>query len=217
VTGDHEILELLTKAVEDGDEEAAARVASEAVAAGVDPQRAILRGLVPGMAELGRLYEEGACFVPELLVGAEALYAGLDVLRPLISVSAEESRGNGVVVIGAVQGDVHDIGKNLVKMMLEVAGFDVHDLGRDVEMERFIEESKRLDADLLCLSALMTTTMVAMKDYMARFQEELPRTKIIIGGAPLSQHLADQWGADGYGENAMEAARVAERLVGVSG
>ena len=217
MTGDHEILELLTKAVEDGDEEAAARVASEAVAAGVDPQRAILRGLVPGMAELGRLYEEGACFVPELLVGAEALYAGLDVLRPLISVSAEESRGNGVVVIGAVQGDVHDIGKNLVKMMLEVAGFDVHDLGRDVEMERFIEESKRLDADLLCLSALMTTTMVAMKDYMARFQEELPRTKIIIGGAPLSQHLADQWGADGYGENAMEAARVAERLVGVSG
>ena len=217
MTDEHEILERLTKAVEDGDEEAAARVADEAVAAGIDPQRAILLGLVPGMAELGRLYEEGACFVPELLVGAEALYAGLDVLRPLDLRSAEESRGKGVVVIGAVQGDVHDIGKNLVKMMLEVAGFDVHDLGRDVEMERFIEESKRLDADLLCLSALMTTTMVAMKDYMARFQEELPRTKIIIGGAPLSQHLADQWGADGYGENAMEAARVAERLVGVSG
>ena len=111
---------------------------------------------------------------PRTLVGAEALYAGLDSAPALITVSAEESRGNGVVVIGAVQGDVHDIGKNLVKMMLEVAGFDVHDLGRDVEMERFIEESQRLDADLLCLSALMTTTMVAMKDYMARFQEELP-------------------------------------------
>ena len=120
-----------------------------------------------------------------------------------------------MAVIGAVQGDVHDIGKNLVKMMLEVAGFDVHDLGRDVEMEKFIEECRRLDADLLCLSALMTTTMMAMKDYLPQFKAELPRTKIIVGGAPLSQHLADEWGADGYGENAMEAARVAQRLLGV--
>ena len=119
-----------------------------------------------------------------------------------------------MVVIGAVQGDVHDIGKNLVKMMLEVAGFDVHDLGRDVEMEKFIEESRRLDADLLCLSALMTTTMIAMKDFMPRFKEELPRTKILVGGAPLSRHLADLWGADGYGESAMEAAREAKRLLG---
>ncbi len=119
-----------------------------------------------------------------------------------------------MAVIGAVQGDIHDIGKNLVKMMLEVAGFEVHDLGRDVEMERFIEESQRLDADLLCLSALMTTTMIAIKDFMPEFKAKLPRTKIIIGGAPINQQLADEWGADGYGENAMEAARVAERLMG---
>jgi methanogenic corrinoid protein MtbC1 len=146
-------------------------------------------------------------------VGAEALYAGLAILQPLVNKTAAETRGKGVAVIGAVQGDIHDIGKNLVKMMLEVAGFDVHDLGRDVEMEKFIEESQRLDADLLCLSALMTTTMIAIKDFMPEFKAKLPKTKILIGGAPLNQHLADEWGADGYGENAMEAARVAERLM----
>ena len=214
MTDQQGVLERLKLAVEDGDEVVAASAAKEAVAAGIDPQRAIMEGLVPGMNELGRLYEAEECFVPELLVGAEALYAGLDVLRPLVAASGPDSHGEGVVVIGAVQGDVHDIGKNLVRLMLEVAGFEVHDLGRDVEMEKFIEESRRLDADLLCLSALMTTTMVAMKDFMPRFKEELPRTKILVGGAPLSRHLADLWGADGYGESAMEAAREAKKLLG---
>ena len=207
------LLDDLRKAVEAGDDEAAVSAANAAVAGGLEPQRAILEGLVPAMDELGRQYEAGDCFVPELLVGAEALYAGLDVLRPLVPASAHSSIG--VVVIGAVQGDVHDIGKNLVRMMLEVAGFEVHDLGHDVEMELFLEESKRRGADLLCLSALMTTTMVAIKDFMERFKDELPGTKVLIGGAPLSQLLADQWGADGYGENAMDAARVAKRLLGV--
>jgi trimethylamine corrinoid protein len=214
VSDERALLSDLRRAVEDGDDAAAVNAANAAVAGGLDAQKAILEGLVPGMNELGRQYEAGDCFVPELLVGAEALYAGLDILRPLVPSSAND--GVGVVVIGAVQGDVHDIGKNLVRMMLEVAGFDVHDLGRDVEMEHFLEESKRLGADLLCLSALMTTTMVAMKDYVPRFKEELPETRILIGGAPLSQMLADQWGADGYGENAMDAARVAKRLLGVT-
>jgi corrinoid protein of di/trimethylamine methyltransferase len=215
VTDEQAVLARLTRCVEEGDEEQVVLIAEEAVAAGIDPQRAIMEGLVPGMSELGRLYEQGECFVPELLVGAEALYAGLGVLRPLVSSASAEANRAGVVVIGAVQGDVHDIGKNLVRMMLEVAGFDVHDLGRDVEMERFIEEARRLDADLLCLSALMTTTMIAMKDFMPRFKQELPRARVLVGGAPLSQELADQWGADGYGENAMDAARVAKRLLGV--
>jgi corrinoid protein of di/trimethylamine methyltransferase len=216
MTDERSILERLKKAVEAGDEVASEQAARDAAAAGMDAQEAIMEGLVPGMAELGRLYEEGECFVPELMVGAEALYAGLGVLQPLISRRAGESRGKRVAVIGAVQGDVHDIGKNLVKMMLEVAGFDVHDLGRDVEMERFIEESLRLEADLLCLSALMTTTMLAIKDYLPEFRVKLPHTRILIGGAPISQRLADEWGADGYGENAMEAARVAQRLLGIS-
>ena len=209
------MLERLKQAVMEGDEDAAVTAAREAVDAGIDPQRAIMEGLAPGMAEMGRLYEEGECYVPELMVSSEALYAGLGVLQPLVVGGAGADR-KGVVVIGVVQGDIHDIGKNLVKMMLEVSGFEIHDLGRDVEMERFIEESQRVRADLLCLSALMTTTIIAIKDYMPDFKAKLPGTKIMIGGAPLNQHLADEWGADGYGENAMEAARVATRLMGVA-
>jgi methanogenic corrinoid protein MtbC1 len=206
------IFEQLKQAVMDGDEDAALAASTAAVADGVDPQKAIMEGLAAGMAEMGRLYEAEECYVPELMVSSEALYAGLSVLQPLVAASgAAEKRG--VAVIGAVQGDIHDIGKNLVKMMLEVSGIEVHDLGRDVEMEKFIEAGREVDADLLCLSALMTTTIIAIKDYMPEFKAKLPGTKIMIGGAPLNQHLADEWGADGYGENAMEAARVAVRLL----
>ena len=214
MTDEAEILAALKQAVVDGDEEAAVRAAEDAAAAGIDPQKAIMAGLAAGMAEMGRLYEEEECYVPELMVSSEALYAGLGVLKPLVKASPEAGNRAGTVVIGVVQGDIHDIGKNLVKMMLEVSGFEIHDLGRDVEMERFIEEAQRVDADLLCLSALMTTTMIAMKDYLPDFKAKLPRTKILVGGAPLNQHLADEWGADGYAENAMEAARVALRLMG---
>jgi corrinoid protein of di/trimethylamine methyltransferase len=205
----------LKQAVMDGDEDTAVAAANTVVAAGIDPQKAIMEGLAAGMAEMGRLYEEGECYVPELMVSSEALYAGLDILRPLVVASGNTEK-KGVAVIGAVQGDIHDIGKNLVKMMLEVNGIEVHDLGRDVEMEKFIEEAQRVDADLLCLSALMTTTIIAIKDYMPAFKAKLPKTKIMIGGAPLNQHLADEWGADGYGDNAMEAARVATRLLGAA-
>jgi corrinoid protein of di/trimethylamine methyltransferase len=203
----------LKEAVMDGDEEAAAAAAKAAAAAGIDPQKAIMEGLAAGMAEMGRLYEEGECYVPELMVSSEALYAGLGILQPLVAASGKKDT-KGVAVIGVVQGDIHDIGKNLVKMMLQVSGIEVHDLGRDVEMEKFVEETQRVNADLLCLSALMTTTIIAIKDYMPEFKAKLPKTKIMIGGAPLNQHLADEWGADGYGDNAMEAARVAVRLLG---
>ena len=209
------IFERLKRAVMDGEEDAAKVAADAAVAAGIDPQKAIMEGLAAGMAEMGRLYEEGECYVPELMVASEALYAGLDILQPLVVQTAEAKSARGVAVIGAVQGDIHDIGKNLVKMMLEVAGMEVHDLGRDVEMESFIEECQKVGADLLCLSALMTTTIIAIKDYMPEFKVKLPNTRIMIGGAPLNQQLADEWGADGYGENAMEAARVATRLLEV--
>ena len=207
------ILAQLKQAVMDGDEETAVQVANEAVSAGLDPQKAIMDGLAAGMAEMGRLYEEEECYVPELMVSSEALYAGLGILQPLVVQSAGTSNAKGVAVIGAVQGDIHDIGKNLVKMMLEVSGIEVHDLGRDVDMEAFIEECQKVDADLLCLSALMTTTIIAIKDYMPEFRTKLPGIKIMIGGAPLNQQLADEWGADGYGDNAMEAARVALRLL----
>ncbi|MFH0916060.1 MAG: cobalamin-dependent protein [bacterium] len=214
MTDETTILEQLKRTVIDGDEEAAQQAARAAVAGGVDPQKAIMGGLAAGMAEMGRLYEEGECYVPELMVSSEALYAGLGILQPLVAGSAGASSSRGVAVIGAVQGDIHDIGKNLVKMMLEVNGFEIHDLGRDVQMEKFVEECQRVSADILCLSALMTTTIIAIKDYLPDFKAKLPNTKILIGGAPLNQHLADEWGADGYGDNAMEAARVALKLVG---
>jgi len=207
------ILERLKQAVMDGDEDAAVAAADAAVTAGIDPQKAIMEGLAVGMAEMGRLYEQEECYVPELMVSSEALYAGLGVLQPLVAASGAAEK-KGVAVIGVVQGDIHDIGKNLVKMMLQVNGIEVHDLGRDVEMEKFIPAVEESGADLLCMSALMTTTMIAIKDYMPEFKAKLPHTKIMIGGAPLNQHLADEWGADGYGDNAMEAARVAVRLLG---
>jgi corrinoid protein of di/trimethylamine methyltransferase len=207
-----QIFEQLKQAVMDGDEEAAVAQAEAVVAAGIDPQKAIMQGLAAGMAEMGRLYEQEECYVPELMVSSEALYAGLGVLQPLVAASGAAEK-KGVAVIGAVQGDIHDIGKNLVKMMLEVSGIEVHDLGRDVEMEKFIDAVKETNADLLCMSALMTTTIIAIKDYMPAFKAKLPGVKIMIGGAPLNQHLADEWGADGYGDNAMEAARVAVRLL----
>jgi trimethylamine corrinoid protein len=206
------IFEQLKQAVMDGDEDAAVAAANAAVAAGIDPQKAIMDGLAAGMAEMGRLYEQEECYVPELMVSSEALYAGLGVLQPLVA-SSGTAENKGVAVIGVVQGDIHDIGKNLVKMMLEVNGIEVHDLGRDVEMDRFVDAVKETNADLLCLSALMTTTIIAIKDYMPEFKAKMPGTKIMIGGAPLNQHLADEWGADGYGDNAMEAARVAVRLL----
>jgi corrinoid protein of di/trimethylamine methyltransferase len=209
------ILAQMIKAVEEGDEVLAASAAEAAVAAGIDPQEAILEGLVPGMVELGRQYEVGECYVPELIVAAEALYAGLAVLQPLVTASTEGKRSSGVVVIGAVQGDVHDIGKNLVKLMLEVSGFEIHDLGRDVPMEQFIEECQTHSADLLCMSSLMTTTMKAIKDFMPQIKATLPDVKVMIGGAPISQRLAEEWGADGYGENAVEAARMAEKLMDI--
>jgi corrinoid protein of di/trimethylamine methyltransferase len=209
------ILERLRQAVIDGEEEAAREAATDAVAAGVDPQKAILDGLSAGMAEMGRLYEEEECYVPELMVSSEALYAGLEILKPLVLSSTGDGKKKGVVVIGVVQGDIHDIGKNLVKLMLEVNGFEIHDLGRDVEMERFIEECEQVEANLLCLSSLMTTTMIAIKDYMPEFKAKLPGTKIMIGGAPLNQQLADEWGADGYAVNAVEAARAAVQLMSV--
>ena len=158
-----------------------------------------MEGLVAGMVEAGLLYEQGEYWVSELMVSSEALYAGLEILQPIV-VGQGTSTRKGVVLIGAVQGDVHDIGKNLVKLMLQVNDFEVHDLGRDVDMERFVEEGQRLNADLIRMSALMTTTMIAIKDILPTLRAKVPRAKILIGGAPLNQKLADDWGVDDYGE-----------------
>jgi methanogenic corrinoid protein MtbC1 len=199
-----ELLEALKQSVIDYDEDAVVEAAKAVVEEGFDAYTAVFDGLVEGMNEVGRMYEEQEYFVPEMLMCADSLYAGLDILKPHIEQKAGGIKG--AVVMGVVQGDVHDIGKNIVKMMFDVAGFDVHDLGRDVPMEKFVEEQLKTDSELVLLSAMMTTTMVGMKDIIAKI-------KIMIGGAPVSEDLADKWGADGFAKDANNALKDALNMV----
>lgn len=206
-----EILEKLRKAVINYDEDLAKEAAKEALDTGIDAAEAIFNGLVKGMEEVGRLFEAQEYFVPELLMCADALYAGLDILKP--HMKKLDLGVKGSVVIGTVEGDVHDIGKNIVKMMFDVAGFTVYDLGRDVPLDKFVEEQLRTDSDLVCLSAMMTTTMVGMKTVIEKLKAKNPDVKIMIGGAPVSQDIAEKWGADGYAKDASNALKDAINMI----
>jgi corrinoid protein of di/trimethylamine methyltransferase len=206
-----EILDKLRNAVIQYDEDAAKEGAQEALDNGLEGNDAIFNGLVSGMEEVGRLFESQEYFVPELLMSADALYAGLDILKPHVKKMDLGVRGS--VVIGTVEGDVHDIGKNIVKMMFDVAGFTVYDLGRDVPLDKFVEEQIKTDSDLVCLSAMMTTTMVGMKKVIDNLKAKNPDIKIMIGGAPVSQDIADKWGADGYAKDANNALKDAINMV----
>jgi len=206
-----ELFGLLKQSVIDYDEDAVREAAQAVVDEGIDAYKAVFDGLVEGMNEVGRLYEEQEYFVPEMLMCADALYAGLDILKPHIG--KNDMGIKGTVVMGVVQGYVHDIGKNIVKMMFDVAGFDVHDLGRDVPMEKFVEEQLKTDSELVLLSAMMTTTMVGMKDIIAKIKEKNPNCRIMIGGAPVSDDLADKWGADGFAKDANNALKDALNMV----
>ncbi|MDA8173182.1 MAG: corrinoid protein [Nitrospiraceae bacterium] len=206
-----ELLERLKNAVIQYDEDASKEASNEVVEIGMDANEAIFNGLVSGMEEVGRLFEAQEYFVPELLMSADALYAGLDILKP--HVQQMDLGVKGSVVIGTVEGDVHDIGKNIVKMMFDVAGFTVYDLGRDVPLDKFIEEQLRTDSDLVCLSAMMTTTMVGMKKIIDEIKSKNPNVKIMIGGAPVSADIAEKWGADGYAKDANNALKDAINMV----
>jgi corrinoid protein of di/trimethylamine methyltransferase len=206
-----EILDKLRNAVIQYDEDAAKEGAQEALDNGLEGNDAIFNGLVSGMEEVGRLFESQEYFVPELLMCADALYAGLDILKP--HVKKMDLGVKGSVVIGTVEGDVHDIGKNIVKMMFDVAGFTVYDLGRDVPLDKFVEEQIKTDSDLVCLSAMMTTTMVGMKKVIDNLKAKNPNIKIMIGGAPVSQDIADKWGADGYAKDANNALKDAINMI----
>jgi len=206
-----EILEKLKNGVIQYDEDACKEGAQEAVDAGLDANEAIFDGLVAGMEEVGRLFEAQEYFVPEILMCADALYAGLDILKP--HCQQMDLGLKGAVVIGTVEGDVHDIGKNLVKMMFDVAGFTVYDLGRDVPLDKFVDEQLRTDSDLVCLSAMMTTSMVGMPKVIEKIKAKNPNVMIMIGGAPTSKELADKWGADGYAEDASNPLKEAIKMV----
>jgi 5-methyltetrahydrofolate--homocysteine methyltransferase len=177
------------------------------------PEQILNEGLISGMAEVGRLFEEGEFFVPEMLIAARAMKAGLHLLRPHLA--AANVKAVGKVIIGTVQGDLHDIGKNLVGMMLEGAGFEVIDLGTDVPPDKFVAAVKEHQPKLVGMSALLTTTMVNMKTTVEALQEAGVRgtVKVMVGGAPVTDAFAQQIGADAYAPDAASAVDVARSLV----
>jgi len=193
------------------DEEAVVDRTKEAIAAGTDVSAILNDGLISAMDKVGELFSAGEFFVPEMLMAAEAMKAGLEIVKP--NLAENHSNGKGTVVIGTVRGDLHDIGKNLVVMMLESAGFDVVDLGVNVESHAFIEAALAKKADVIALSALLTTTMPSMERAINDFREEGLAAKIIIGGAPVTQDFADRIGADGYSDDAPGAVRLVKKIM----
>jgi len=204
------LLAELDRCVLEMEDEAVIEVAEKYVAGGHDAYDGITEGLSRGMEKAGKLYEEEEYFVPELLICSDAMYNGLDVLKPHLKAGGTDHKYP--VIIGVVEGDTHDIGKNLVKIMMDTAGFDVHDLGRDVPVSSFIEKAKEVGHGLLCMSTLMTTTMVNMGRVIDGLKEAGIRDdfKVMVGGGPLSKSYADKIGADIYTSNAAEAANVAK-------
>jgi 5-methyltetrahydrofolate--homocysteine methyltransferase len=205
-------LKALSDAILTGDAKTARDITEKALAAGVDPLVLVNEHMIPAMAEVGRRYECNEYFVPELLISARAMKSSLELIRPLLVASGREPAGR--VAIGTVKGDLHDIGKKLVAMMLEGSGFEIIDLGIDVPPEKFVEAARQ-GAKVVALSALLTTTMPNMKHVIDAIQQAGLRdqTRIIIGGAPVNQAYADQIGADGYAPDASSAVRKVRELI----
>jgi corrinoid protein of di/trimethylamine methyltransferase len=206
-----ELLELLKDGVINYKDEQVVKASNDAVAAGLPALEMIMDGLAAGMEVVGEMYERNEYFVPEVLMCADALYMGLDILRPHVPKDAGSTVGQ--VVIGSIQGDVHDIGKNLVKMMFDVAGWEVYDLGRDVPLENFVKEQMRTDAEVVAMSAMMTTTMLGMKKVIKMIKEKNPNVAIMLGGAPVTKDVADIFGADGYADNAGNAVQEGIKMI----
>jgi corrinoid protein of di/trimethylamine methyltransferase len=206
----------LSDSVVSMDEERTRQLSIEAVNQGINALTAIEHGLVDGMNRAGRFFETEEYFIPELLLCSDAMYAGLDILRPHLKY--EENKIRHKIVIGVVEGDTHDIGKNLVKIMLEASGFEIVDLGRDIPPQRFVDEAVKAQASVIALSTLMTTTMDGMAEviqllHQAKVRE---RFKVIVGGGPISQSFANRIGADGYAAGAPAAVKLAKQLLGVA-
>jgi 5-methyltetrahydrofolate--homocysteine methyltransferase len=205
----------LYDAILNGDKKASAELARAALEGGADPMSLVTDDMVPAMDEVGRRFELEEYFVPELLLAARAMKTALELLRPLLAAGGAQPAGR--VVIGTVQGDLHDIGKNLVAAMLEGGGFEVFDLGADVSPDRFLQAVTEHKADILALSALLTVTMPAMKSTIAFLEQAgvRDRVKIIVGGAPITRQFAEKIGADGFSESAAKAVTLVRSLVAV--
>lgn len=206
-------LQNLYTAVLDGDAPTAKSVVQAALEEGTDPQDLLSKYMIPAMDEVGRRFEANEYFVPELLIAARAMKGALELIRPKLAEAGAKSAGK--VAIGTVRGDLHDIGKNLVAAMLEGGGFEIIDLGVDVSPEKFVEAVKERGADVIAMSALLTTTMPGMKTTVDAVDQAglKGKVKVMIGGAPVTQRFADEIGADGFSDNASGAVRVARQLL----
>ena len=204
----------LHNAIVKGNLELAVSTTQEALQENIDPQTLISDYLIKGMEEIGTQFEAGKAYVPNLLMSARAMKGALELLKPYME-NDKNTISLGKVVIGTVKGDLHDIGKNLVSSMLEGCGFEVINLGVDVYDEKFVEAAKEHKANIVCMSALLTTTMVYMKEVIKAFEKAGIRNdvKIMIGGAPLSEKFAEEIGADGYSDNANAAVTLARKLL----
>lgn len=207
-------IDALYEAILEGRHRSAPELVRQAIDAGFTPDEILEDGMVDAMAEVGHRFETNECFVPEMLLAARAMQAGLEVLKPHLAQGAAQAAGR--VVIGAVRGDMHDIGKNLVGMMLEGAGFEVIDLGTDVPADQFVGAVKAGDVDILAMSALLTTTLPQLQATIHALRDAGVReqVKVLVGGAPVTEGFARRIGADGYAPDASRAVAVAQRLLG---
>ena len=213
-----ELLKLMGESVLKGDREKTDLLVKQAIEDNINSSLILDEGLVPGIQKAGDMFEEGEYFLPELIISAEAMKSAIEILTPVMQAEGVSRKTLGRIVIGTVEGDIHDIGKTLVGVMLSTAGFEVKDLGASVPINKFIDEAISFKSDFLCASALLTTTMVGQKKIIELLKERGIRDKIkvLVGGAPVSQRWADEIGADGFGQNAVAAVKTAKRLVGVT-
>jgi 5-methyltetrahydrofolate--homocysteine methyltransferase len=211
-----DLLQQISDSLQRGEHTVVAELTDQAVASGLSAAQILDGGLLAGMDVVGRRFGAHEIFLPEVLLAARAMKAGVDRLRPLLVADKVPSRGT--VVLGTVKGDMHDIGKNLVAIMLQGAGFEVVDLGTDVAPERFVEAVETAEAHVVGMSALLTTTMTGMRDVVEKVREAglAGRVKVVVGGAPVTQQFADEIGADAYGYDAANAVEVVKRLTGVA-
>ncbi|HHW29027.1 MAG TPA: cobalamin-binding protein [Syntrophomonadaceae bacterium] len=207
--------EELSQAVLDGDGDKAVELTKDLLSSGVDAQDVIAKGLIVGMEKVGELFKNNEMFVPEVLMSAAAMNSAVEVIKE--GQNDFDMPSSGKVVLGTVKGDLHDIGKNLVGMMMESNGYTVYDLGVDIEPDKFVDAVKEYKPDIVAMSALLTTTMMEMKNTIDALVEAGLRDsiKVIIGGAPITQGFADEIGADGYAEDAATAVELCKKLTGV--
>lgn len=209
-----ELFKQMAQSIVDGEEETAATLAKKALEAGVDPLKAITDGYVPGVNEVGDSFACGDAFLPELVMAGEAMKSAIAVLEPAMKAAGASRQILGKVVLATVEGDIHEIGKSLVGTMLTSSGFEVHDLGVDVPSEKILAKAEEIGADIIGLSALLTTTMIRQKEVIEQVAQRGMKVKVMVGGAPVTREWVQKIEADGYAEDAIGAVNVAKELVG---